>query len=55
MKPLLWFVLCTALVANVFLNLLEDDTLHVVLSIVTGTVALASGTGLWLRHRAERA
>ncbi|MDK0521760.1 hypothetical protein [Streptomyces sp. ML-6] len=55
MKPLLWLVLCIALVANLLLNLMADNTLHIVLSVVTGSVVLASGTGLWLRHRAERA
>ncbi|MGW2178951.1 hypothetical protein ACWCXX_12835 [Streptomyces sp. NPDC001732] len=55
MKPLLWIVLCIALVGNLLLNLLGDDALHIVLSIVSGSIVLASGAGLWLRYRAERA
>lgn len=48
MKPLLWLVLCLAVVANVGLNLMEDTGLHIALSIVSGTVVLASGVGLWM-------
>ncbi|MFG2558357.1 hypothetical protein [Streptomyces sp. NPDC048496] len=56
MKPLLWLVLCLAVVANVGLNLMDDTGLHIALSIVSGAVVLASGVRLWmLRDRHEEA
>ncbi|MFI6058455.1 hypothetical protein [Streptomyces sp. NPDC051286] len=56
MKPLLWLVLCLAVVANVGLNLMEDTGLHIALSVVSGVVVLASGVGLWmLRDRRQEA
>ncbi|MEV7235604.1 hypothetical protein AB0N06_16925 [Streptomyces sp. NPDC051020] len=56
MKPLLWLVLCLAVVANVGLNLMEDTGLHIALSVASGVVVLASGVGLWmLRDRREEA
>ncbi|SCF96141.1 hypothetical protein [Streptomyces sp. Ncost-T10-10d] len=55
MKALLWIVLCAAVAANVSLNfLMDDDALHIALSVVSGVVVLASGAGLWtLRRPAE--
>ncbi|MEE1772195.1 hypothetical protein PUR34_29540 [Streptomyces sp. JV185] len=54
MKALLWIVLCAAVVANVSFNLMENNGLHIALSVVSGVVVLASGTGLWmLRREAE--
>ncbi|MER5365559.1 hypothetical protein [Streptomyces sp. NPDC002722] len=55
MKALLWIVLCAAIVANVSLNLMENNALHIVLSVVSGLVVLASGTGLWMLRREARA
>ncbi|MFG3135064.1 hypothetical protein ACGFZA_02455 [Streptomyces sp. NPDC048211] len=55
MKPLLRTVLLVALVANLSLNLLVDqEGLHIALSVVSGVVLLASAAGLWmLRSRRE--
>jgi hypothetical protein len=54
MKALLWIVLCAAIVANVALNLMEDNGLHIALSVVSGVVVLASGAGLWMLRREAR-
>ncbi|MES9504932.1 hypothetical protein ABWJ92_00745 [Streptomyces sp. NPDC000609] len=55
MKALLWFVLCAAIAANVSLNfLVEENGLHIALSVVSGVVVLASGTGLWMLRREAR-
>ncbi|MEU9622850.1 MULTISPECIES: hypothetical protein [unclassified Streptomyces] len=55
MKALLWTVLCAALAANVFLNVLVgDNALNIALSIVSGVVVLASGVGLWMQHRTSQ-
>lgn len=51
MKALLWIVLCAAVVANVSLNLMEDNGLRIAMSVVSGAVVLASGTGLWMLRR----
>ncbi|MFJ2089714.1 hypothetical protein ACIOEW_10630 [Streptomyces sp. NPDC087901] len=49
MKPLLWTVLVAALVANLSLNFLVDqEGLHIALSVVSGVVLLASAAGLWV-------
>ncbi|MFD7718519.1 hypothetical protein [Streptomyces sp. NPDC059814] len=48
-KPLLWFVLLVAIVANVSLNfLVGQGGLNIALSIVSGVVVLASAAGLWM-------
>lgn len=54
MKALLWFVLCAALAANLSLNLLENNALHIVLSVVSGLVVIGSGVGLWMLRREAR-
>ncbi|MGW1412386.1 hypothetical protein [Streptomyces sp. NPDC002403] len=54
MKALLWTVLCAAIAANVSLNMMEDNGLHIALSVVSGAVVLASGTGLWMLRREAR-
>ncbi|MFE3899960.1 hypothetical protein ACFXPY_06210 [Streptomyces sp. NPDC059153] len=52
MKALLWIVLCAAVAANVSLNfLMDDNALHIALSVVSGVVVLASGAGLWMLRR----
>ncbi|MEE1807049.1 hypothetical protein [Streptomyces sp. BE133] len=51
MKALLWIVLCAAFAANVSLNFMEDNGLHIALSVVSGVVVLASGAGLWMLRR----
>ncbi|WP_187285287.1 hypothetical protein [Streptomyces sp. OR43] len=49
MKPLLWTMLLVALVANVSLNfMVEQEGLHIALSVVSGVVVLASAAGLWM-------
>ncbi|MFJ6010734.1 hypothetical protein [Streptomyces sp. NPDC092952] len=48
MKALLWIVLLGAVAGNVSLNLMEDTGLHIALSVVSGVIVLASGTGLWM-------
>ncbi|MEU2133478.1 hypothetical protein [Streptomyces sp. NPDC018352] len=55
MKALLWLVLCAALAANLALNLVENNALHIVLSVVSGLVVIASGAGLWMLRREARA
>ncbi|MFE7358987.1 hypothetical protein ACFU8Q_39360 [Streptomyces sp. NPDC057543] len=53
-KALLWIVLCAAIAANVSLNfLMEDNGLHIALSVVSGVVVLASGAGLWMLRRTD--
>ncbi|WP_326658378.1 hypothetical protein [Streptomyces sp. NBC_00385] len=48
-KPLLRTVLLVALVANLSLNfLVEQEALHIALSVVSGVVLLASAAGLWV-------
>ncbi|MFD5191451.1 hypothetical protein ACFWMU_25465 [Streptomyces sp. NPDC058357] len=55
MKALLWFVLCAAVAANVSLNfLMDDNVLHIALSVVSGVVVLVSGAGLWMLRREAR-
>ncbi|MEU0632891.1 hypothetical protein [Streptomyces sp. NPDC005989] len=55
MKALLWLVLCAALAANLALNLVENNALHIVLSVVSGLIVIASGAGLWMLRREARA
>ncbi|MER5613760.1 MULTISPECIES: hypothetical protein [unclassified Streptomyces] len=55
MKALLWLALCAALAANLALNLMENNALHIVLSVVSGLVVIASGAGLWMLRREARA
>ncbi|MFE7109612.1 hypothetical protein ACFU98_22455 [Streptomyces sp. NPDC057575] len=55
MKALLWLVLCAALAANLALNLVENNALHIVLSVVSGLVVIGSGVGLWMLRREARA
>ncbi|MFB6878195.1 hypothetical protein [Streptomyces sp. NPDC056323] len=54
MKALLWLALCAALAANLALNLMENNALHIVLSVVSGLVVIASGAGLWMLRREAR-
>ncbi|MER5362332.1 hypothetical protein [Streptomyces sp. NPDC002785] len=52
MKALLWIVLCAAIAANVSLNFfMEDNGLHIALSVVSGVVVLASAARLWMLRR----
>ncbi|MFD7066344.1 hypothetical protein ACFV97_03810 [Streptomyces sp. NPDC059913] len=48
MKALLWIVLLGAVAGNVSLNLMEDNGLHIALSVVSAVIVLASGAGLWM-------
>ncbi|MFE6496797.1 hypothetical protein [Streptomyces sp. NPDC057748] len=54
MKALLWLALCAALAVNLALNLMENNALHIVLSVVSGLVVIASGAGLWMLRREAR-
>ncbi|MFF2008041.1 hypothetical protein ACFVWY_03065 [Streptomyces sp. NPDC058195] len=55
MKALLWLVFFGAIAANVSLNfLMEENALHIVLSVVSGVFVLASGTGLWMLRGGRR-
>lgn len=49
MKPLLLTVALVALVANLSLNfLVQQEGLHIALSVVSGVVLLVSAAGLWM-------
>ncbi|MFI8434897.1 hypothetical protein ACIGJO_14275 [Streptomyces sp. NPDC079020] len=49
MKALLWLVLCAALVANLFINfVVEESVLQIVMSATAGVVVIGSGVGLWM-------
>ncbi|GHH48539.1 hypothetical protein [Streptomyces candidus] len=55
-KAMLWMLLAVAVAANVLLGLgsVGDGALRIVLSALTGAVALAAVTGLVVVRRAAR-
>ncbi|WP_326699508.1 hypothetical protein OG909_20800 [Streptomyces sp. NBC_01754] len=49
MKALLWFVLCVALVTNVFANFVMDESgRQIALGVCAGVAVIGSGAGLWV-------